>query len=97
MCLIYQLYEPIVGSSGKKYSSIDSLKQAEDIFGKDLMLVNNTWDKFKTDAATTTFENQIDGDFCLCYLETEKLLEMRGLKHFIDFKLTWEDWNGIEY
>ena len=94
MCLVYELYEPIVSSSGKKYSSFESLKEAEDIFGRELMLANNTWDKFKTDEATTTFENQIDGDFCLCYLETERLLEMRGLKHFVDFKLIWEDWDG---
>ena len=90
MCLVYQLYEPIITSSSKKYSSFESLKEAEDIFSRESMLSNNNWDKFKTDEVTSTFEDQIDEIFVCVILETEKLLEMRRIKALYRFQIRLE-------
>jgi hypothetical protein len=96
MCNVYDVSKPLSGQSGKIYFRLESLKEAEDIFGKDLLLENNTWSDYcdkESELPHSTFLEQIDGDFCLCYLKTEKLLEDGGLRKGIDFKLDYEDWN----
>jgi hypothetical protein len=89
MCNIYDLVKPLVGSSGKLYCTLESLKDVEDIFGRDLLMQNNTW------VGESSFAEQIDGDFCLCYLNTVALLEQGNLKENIDFKLDWQNWDEI--
>ena len=96
MCNVYDFKEPITGLSGREYFDIAGLKAAEDIFGREALLKNNTWEEYQQEnpdvlMGTSSFEEQIDSNYCLCYLETQKLLEQRGLKYGIDFKLDWDD------